>query len=507
MKFINLVLNKKYLPVIIPGILFFGLLATVTTAYFITYEENPYDFELAFTEYSDDSQLEGSVVPASCESNPMRDHFTNDCQCNISYGACTGTNCVRNISWNTNLAVYMPAEMEINGVFDRSIPNSGTIGYVIPIAGLTFHVARSDGTNMCGVFVPGPSRPTLSIISNPSSINPGQSSTLEWTVADANTCDAGGGWTGSKTATDGIHAQTVTPAITTVYDLSCDGAGGNTIRQTTVTVLPPVVTLTATPSLLDPGNAAILSWTVAGATTCTASGGWSGAKASANSTHIQSVTPAVTTTYDLSCTGPSGTSNDSVTVTLPTGNITATSCIIPADGISCTSVINWRANNFLGAIRVLQGSTLFDSAAVGTNVNRLVTPDDADFTLRDGGSTFIDTVTSNVTCATRSKWTGTECLRLPDITLDTDSSLIRSGASTTVNVTVNADYPTKCTFVGGLSNVFTHSGTPSLQTYTFSTRNLTSQQIIQIECDSITYTFVGDTDTTLVDVVPISSEI
>ena len=508
MKLIHHVLSKKYLFIFIPGVLFLGLAATLVVAFLVTQEKNPYDFELAFTEYSSDDSIVGSVVPASCESNPVTNHRDGDCHCTISAGVCTGTNCVKNITWNTNLHVtYLPVRMEVNEVFDRSIPNAGTIGYVIPIGGQTFRVARSDGANLCGVFVPGPARPSLTIASAPDSITPGQSSTLEWTVADANTCTATGGWSGAKAAGDGTHTQSVTPAVTTTYELSCDGAGGNTTREATVTVLPPVVTLTATPALLNPGTASTLSWTIAGATSCTATGGWSGAKTASNGTHSQSVTPAVTTTYDLSCTGPSGTTNDSVTVTLPTGNITATSCIIPADGISCTSVINWRANNFIGAIRVLQDGMQFSSVSPGTNVNRAVTPDTADFVLRDGGSSFIDTALSNVTCATRSMWTGIECLRLPDITLDTESSLIRSGASTTVTVTVNADYPTSCRFISGLSNVFRHSGTPSLQTYTFSTRTLTSQQIIEIECDSVTYTFVGDTDSTLIDVVPISSEI
>ncbi len=508
MKLIHHVLSKKYLFILIPGVLLLAFVATLAVAFVATQEKNPYDFELAFTEYSSDGSIVGSVVPASCESNPVTNHRDGDCHCTISAGVCTGTNCVKNITWNTNLQVtYLPVEMEVNEVFDRSIPNTGTIGYVIPIGGQTFRVARSDGANLCGVFVPGPARPSLTIASAPDSITPGQSSTLEWAVADANTCTATGGWTGAKTATNGIHREVVSPDITTTYYLSCDGAGGNTMREATVTVLPPVVTLTATPALLNPGTASTLSWTVAGATSCTATGGWSGAKAAGDGTHTQSVTPAITTTYNLSCTGPSGTSNDSTTVTLPTGNITATSCIIPADGTSCTSVINWRANNFLGAIRVLQDGMQFSSVSPGIDINRAVTPDTADFVLRDGGSSFIDTAISNVTCATRSMWTGIECLRLPEITLNTESSLIRSGASTTVTVTVNADYPTSCRFISGLSNAFIHSGTPSLQTYTFSTRTLTSQQNIVIDCDSVAYRFVGDGDTSVVDVVPIASEI
>jgi hypothetical protein len=77
----------------------------------------------------------------------------------------------------------------------------------------------------------------------------------------------------------------------------------------------PVVTFTATPSNINVGHASLLNWVVQHATSCERSGGWSG---DVGPTGSQSVSPATTTTYILSCTGAGGTTSVSVTV-----NVTA----------------------------------------------------------------------------------------------------------------------------------------------------------------------------------------
>jgi len=59
-----------------------------------------------------------------------------------------------------------------------------------------------------------------------------------------------------------------------------------------------------------------LSWTVADATNCTASGG-SGGWSSHNPAHIggsHTVIPAATANYNITCTGPGGSDSDSVPV-------------------------------------------------------------------------------------------------------------------------------------------------------------------------------------------------
>jgi hypothetical protein len=159
---------------------------------------------------------------------------------------------------------------------------------------------------------------TLSVSS--SSIDEGQSATLSWTSTNATSCTASGGWSGTRSTTG---SQIVSPAATVNYILTCNGAGGSFSNSDSVTVTVnqppppppavPVVNLSVSSSSIDEGQSATLSWSSTDATSCTASGGWSGTR---NTTGIVSVSPTVISTYTLSCNGAGGSASDSVTVTV-----------------------------------------------------------------------------------------------------------------------------------------------------------------------------------------------
>jgi hypothetical protein len=76
----------------------------------------------------------------------------------------------------------------------------------------------------------------------------------------------------------------------------------------------PTVTLTASPLAITSGGSSTLTWNTTGATSCTASGSWSGSKATAGSVSTGAL--SATSTYALSCTGAGGTSSASVIVTV-----------------------------------------------------------------------------------------------------------------------------------------------------------------------------------------------
>jgi PKD repeat protein len=163
--------------------------------------------------------------------------------------------------------------------------------------------------------------PTVNFSSNPTSISSGQSSTLTWSSSNATGCTASGGWTGSKAVSG---SQSVSPGATTSYSLACSGAGGSTSATATVTVSAgnpaPTVTLTSSPSSITSGSSSTLTWSSANATGCTASGGWTGAKATSGT---QAVTPSATTSYTLVCTGAGGTSSPAnATVNVTTSTVT-----------------------------------------------------------------------------------------------------------------------------------------------------------------------------------------
>lgn len=79
--------------------------------------------------------------------------------------------------------------------------------------------------------------------------------------------------------------------------------------------LPPTPTasLNVDDDSIVSGESTLLTWSSTDATTCTASGGWTGTK---NTVGSESVSPAVSTTYTLACSGSGGTATSSVSVTV-----------------------------------------------------------------------------------------------------------------------------------------------------------------------------------------------
>ncbi len=91
----------------------------------------------------------------------------------------------------------------------------------------------------------------------------------------------------------------------------------------TITTPPPkpTATISVSPTSITQGASATITWSSTNATTCTASGAWSGSEATSGT---QSVTPtaAGSLTYSLACAGTGGSANGSATLTVtaaPTG--------------------------------------------------------------------------------------------------------------------------------------------------------------------------------------------
>lgn len=108
---------------------------------------------------------------------------------------------------------------------------------------------------------------------------------------------------------------TTKPSTSTGSTGGTSGGGSSTGGSSTVTKTKPTVTFSASASSVVAGGSTTLSWSTGGTApiTCTASGGWSGGKATSGS---QSVRPSATTTYTLSCSNSAGTTARSVTVTV-----------------------------------------------------------------------------------------------------------------------------------------------------------------------------------------------
>ena len=153
-----------------------------------------------------------------------------------------------------------------------------------------------------------PAVPVVTLTAAPTSVTSGTSATLTWSSTNATACTASGGWNGAL-ATSGTQTTAALTATTT-YSLTCAGPGGTSAAKTaTVTVTPPpapTATLTASPTTVAPNGTSTLTWNATNATSCTASGGWSGALAINGTKSTGALTAS--TTYSLTCTGPGGTS-------------------------------------------------------------------------------------------------------------------------------------------------------------------------------------------------------
>ncbi|NND64701.1 MAG: hypothetical protein HKM24_01945 [Gammaproteobacteria bacterium] len=120
----------------------------------------------------------------------------------------------------------------------------------------------------------GSPAPSINFSANPTTIDEGQSSTLTWTVSNADTCTATGGWSGNKNAAGGTQSTGALNATTT-FTLSCTGAGGTRSDAATVTVNdpnpPPTVTLSADDNSITQGDDVVLTYTISDADSCNAS--------------------------------------------------------------------------------------------------------------------------------------------------------------------------------------------------------------------------------------------
>jgi hypothetical protein len=86
--------------------------------------------------------------------------------------------------------------------------------------------------------------------------------------------------------------------------------------------LPAYINISLSPSAVMPGQSATLSWTTGNATSCTASGAWSGTLQSAGSINVM-LQAATAQTYSVICTGMGGSISKTVTLA-PDGACSAT---------------------------------------------------------------------------------------------------------------------------------------------------------------------------------------
>ncbi|NTW90296.1 MAG: hypothetical protein HGB37_05310 [Candidatus Moranbacteria bacterium] len=127
----------------------------------------------------------------------------------------------------------------------------------------------------------------------------------------------------------------------------CNGLLFRDIPFAVVAAPAPTLMLTASPSSVTSGSSSTLAWTSLNATSCTASGGWSGSQSASGTWSTGSLIAAKT--YTLTCTGSGGSITRSITVDVTPVVVPAPTLSFNASPISVqsgsSSTLFWNSNN------------------------------------------------------------------------------------------------------------------------------------------------------------------
>ena len=267
--------------------------------------------------------------------------------------------------------------------------------------------------------VKGQKPPTISLSASSTKVAMNGSTTINWNSKPARTCTASGDWSGDK-ATSGSQTISALKADST-FILSCSGVEASAKESVSISVETsalPSITLSANPSSLAYNGSAIVSWSSVNASSCTASGDWSGTRATSGSESINALTTSKI--FNLSCMGLGGEASDSLNVTvaapLPTLSFTASPSKVSqnepvtlewssTDVTSCSASGDWSGAKSTTGFETIHVSTVDSQYAL---------------TCSGAGGEVYDT--ANVTVVLNNS--GTALLSWTPPTENTDSSLL-----------------------------------------------------------------------------------
>ena len=192
-----------------------------------------------------------------------------------------------------------------------SVPASGSVAVAPDQLPVTYTLTAAYGQYSVNKPVTvSMSNPVATFSSSPALIKTGESATLTWKTDLATSCtiepDIG--------EVDVTGSIAVSPDQNTTYTLTVAGPGGTTVRRANVTYVKPTAAIQADPEHLDAvGQSSTLTWVFGNADSCVIDPGIGEVQLGGGMV----VTPARTTTYTITATGPGGTAKDSVTVSFP----------------------------------------------------------------------------------------------------------------------------------------------------------------------------------------------
>lgn len=237
----------------------------------------------------------------------------------LKWSSTNATSCTASGAWS--------GSQNVSGTATETPKVAGTDTYTLTCSG-----QGGSGSASATVTVGALPAPTALISVSPSTITLGSSATLQWSSTNATSCEASSAWSGTE-PTSGTQSVTPTAAGSDSYEITCTGTGGSASSTAVLTVNnpTPVVTIGISPTTITAGGSATLTWSATNATSCTASGAWSGTKPTSG-TATETPTQAGTDTYTLDCTGANGSDTKSATLTVTAPAASAFVFTADADG-------------------------------------------------------------------------------------------------------------------------------------------------------------------------------
>ncbi len=347
------------------------------------------------------------------------------------------------LTWSTTNATSCTASGSWSG--SRSTSGTQSTGALTGNGNYSLRCTGSGGSVSQSVSVTLLAAPTLTLSASPTSVQAGGTSQLTWAATNATSCTASGGWSGTK-ATSGTQS-TGTLSAGAVYSLTCTGSGGTVAQTTAVTVAAavPTLTLSASPTSLQSGSASQLTWSATNATSCSASGSWTGTKATSGTQSTGALSG--NGTYTLTCAGAGGSVSQTATVSVlpaPTLTFGASPLSVPSGG---SSTLTWTSTNASSC--VAGGGWTGSKNASGSASTGALTADTT-YTLACTGAGGTVTRTAAVSIAAASA---------PTLTFNAAPTSVQSGSASQLSwSTTNA---TSCSATGSWTGTKGTSGTQS----------------------------------------------
>jgi outer membrane protein assembly factor BamB len=216
-------------------------------------------------------------------------------------------------TWTSQRAYQCTA----SGSWGGDAGNNGSVGFVFETPGSYTFVMTCEGpggrvTESVVVEVTDPSRTRITLLAEPSAVAVGATTTLTWS-SSGDSCEASGAWSGSRAAT-GSEVVLIPDEGGNVFVLECSGAQGTSTGGVYVDGLQATLDLEAAPTIAGAGQSTTLTWNTTTATSCTASGAWSGPKPNRGSEPV-TLGGLGDHEFTLTCGDPGADATQSVTVT------------------------------------------------------------------------------------------------------------------------------------------------------------------------------------------------